>query len=442
MLDSIVNFISTIKQSLIRTITPPTIIYPNNEVTVIPAAITDVMSYIRQFYSSLDEQQFSTIKFSYDDLANPKPKCSNKSLIPMSERYNALVGVHSELYWILFLDSRDFIAFHNDKIIASINNSSPDKREIFITPTIETLKPNRNLPSIIRGWHRKTLEDLVARSILIFKSVHQNNKLREKYNLNHSYWIDFFNSPLSLERFHHKIFELFDRNKHLFNKGIIGSRIVCYPYFPYLKVYFQSMIERRELISLYDFLNNWCLLNAGCNYANIGYAYEYLKQIDDEINITPVTFDNKIWELKQRDSFLNIDLKNEAFSLSRIFTPSPQTYTLIGYWRYKDVTNTLTDEWITFDTYFERIVNVTPYTKQDFEQRNANIIDSFLIKLEKNLESLNSILNEVKKSGRNDDDDNIDTIIAIKQEIKNKEIHLSYLKHFTNEIFPQDIEVI
>ena len=95
-----------------------------------------------------------------------------------------------------------------------------------------------------------------------------------------------------------------------------------------------------------------------------------------------------------------------------------------------------------YNTYLERIVNVTPYTKQDFEQCNANIIDSFLIKLEKNLESLNSILNEVKKSGRNDDDDNTDTIIAIKQEIKSKELHLSYLKHFTNEIFPQDIEVI
>ena len=65
-----------------------------------------------------------------------------------------------------------------------------------------------------------------------------------------------------------------------------------------------------------------------------------------------------------------------------------------------------------------------------------------MIKLEKNLESLNSILNEIKKSGRSDDDDNIDTIVAIKQEIRNKELHLSYLKHFTKELFPQDIEVI
>lgn len=96
---------------------------------------------------------------------------------------------------------------------------------------------------------------------------------------------------------------------------------------------------------------------------------------------------------------------------------------------------------VTFDTYSGRIVNVTPYIKQDFEQHNANTIDSFLIKLEKNLESLNSILDEIKKSGQ-DDDDNIDTIVAIKQEIRNKELHLSYLKHFTNEIFPQDIEVI
>lgn len=442
MLNSIATFISTLKQSLIRTITHPTIIYPNNEITVIPAAITDIMSYIRQFYNSLDEQQCNTIKFAYDDLTNPKPKGSNSSLTSMSERYNALVGVHPELYWIFFLDSRDFIAFHNDKIITSINNSGANKRKFFTTPTIESLKSTHNLPSIIRGLHRKTLDDLVSRSTLIFKSVHQNNKLREKYNLNHSYWIDFFNSPLTLERFHHKIFELFDRNKHLFNKGIIGSRIVCYPYFSYLKVYFQSMIERRELILLYDFLNNWGLLNAVCNYANIGYVHEYLKQIEDETNIIPVQLDNKIWSLKKSDTFFNIDLNNEAFPLSRIFIPSPQTYTLIGYWNYKDVTKTLTEEYLTFDTYSERIVNVNPYIKQDFEQHNANIIDSFLIKLEKNLESLNNILNEVKKFGRNDDDDNIDAIIAIKQEIKNKELHLSYLKHFTNEIFPQDIEVI
>lgn len=441
MLNSIATFISTLKQSLIRTITPPTIIYPNNEITVIPAAITDIMSYIRQFYNSLDEQQCNTIKFAYDDLTNPKPKGSNSSLTSMSERYNALVGVHPELYWIFFLDSRDFIAFHNDKIITSINNSGANKRKFFTTPTIESLKSTHNLPSIIRGLHRKTLDDLVSRSTLIFKSVHQNNKLREKYNLNHSYWADFFNSPLAIERFHHKTFELLDTNKHLFNRNIMGTKIVCYPYFLYFKEYFRSIIERREPISLYDFLNNWNLLNAGYNYDNIEYAHECLEHIDDKTNTVPVNFDNKIWELKRRNSFFNINLRKESFLLSSIFIPSSQTYTLIGYWCYKDVTNTLTKEWVTFDTYSGRIVNVTPYIKQDFEQHNANIIDSFLIKLEKNLESLNSILDEIKKSGQ-DDDDNIDTIVAIKQEIRNKELHLSYLKHFTNEIFPQDIEVI
>lgn len=441
MLDSIVTFISTIKQSLIRTITPPTIIYPNNEVTVIPAAITDIMSYIRQFYNSLDEQQCNTIKFAYDDLTNPKPKGSNSSLTSMSERYNALVGIHSELYWVFFLDSRDFIAFHNDKIITSINNSSPDKRELFTVPTIESLKSTRHLQSIIRRWHRKTLDDLVSRSTLIFKSVHQNNKFREKCNLNNSYWANFFNSPLAIERFHHKTFELLDTNKHLFNRNIMGTKIVCYPYFLYFKEYFRSIIERREPISLYDFLNNWYLLNAGYNYDNIEYAHECLEHIDDKTNTVPVNFDNKIWELKRRNSLFNINLRKESFLLSSIFIPSSQTYTLIGYWCYKDVTNTLTKELVTFDTYSGRIVNVTPYIKQDFEQHNANIIDSFLIKLEKNLESLNSILDEIKKSGQ-DDDDNIDTIVAIKQEIRNKELHLSYLKHFTNEIFPQDIEVI
>ena len=145
MFDSIRRFISSIKHSLIRAMTPTTIIYPNNEVTVIPAEITDVMSYIRQLYGNLDEQQCNTVKFTYDDLMEPKPKGSNNSLISMSERYNALVGVHPELYWAFFLDTNDFIAFHNDKIIASINNSGANKREFFIAPKFEYIPATSRL---------------------------------------------------------------------------------------------------------------------------------------------------------------------------------------------------------------------------------------------------------------------------------------------------------
>lgn len=441
MFGSIRRFISSIEHSLIRAMTPTTIIYPNNEVTVIPAEITDVMSYIRQLYSSLDEQQCNTVKFTYDDLMELKPKGSNSSLISMPEKYNALVGVHPELYWAFFLDTNDFIAFHNDKIIASINNSGANKREFFIAPKFEYIEHPRNFPSIIRGWHRKTLESLISRSTLVFKSIHKDNKFREKRNLNNGYWSDFFNSPLALERFHHKTFELFDKNKHLPNGNVMGTRIVCYPYFLYFKDYFASIIAKRQPISLYDFLNQLDLLNTGYNHNNIGLAEECLRKAYDKANIKPVKFDNKIFELKQRDTFHNINLESEILALSRIYTPSRQTYTLIGYWSYKERTNTLKKEWITLDTYSERIVDVVPYIGQDFEQNNVGIINNVLIKLEKNLESLNSIFDELKNSG-DEDDITTDAIIAVRQEITNRNIHLNYLKHFMNEIFTDKIEVI
>lgn len=216
---------STIKNSLLDTIIEPTIIYPKNNVTVRLASNEQITAYISQFYSNLEEQRCNTIGFSYDDLIEPKPRgIPNNSSIRMSEKYNALVGIYPELYWIYFLDTKDFIAFHQDKIVLVIDSSTPDKRPIFTTPTIELLKPETNYPKIIRGWHKKAIKDLSFRSTLIFKSIHKNNELRRNLNLNNGYWQYFFNSPLDLQRFSLKIFEILDPDVHLSNNKLSATK--------------------------------------------------------------------------------------------------------------------------------------------------------------------------------------------------------------------------
>lgn len=176
MSNLISNAFATIKNSLLDAIIKPTIIFANDNASRKPVSSEDIAPYIRQFYNSLDEQLCNTINFSYGDLIKPKPAENPNELFSATlEKYNTLAGIHPDMYWVYFLDTKDFVSFHNDKIVFSINNST-------------TNKP----PFMFLKWYQKRLKDLSARSIQIFKSIHKNGKLENGANLNDGYWNDFF----------------------------------------------------------------------------------------------------------------------------------------------------------------------------------------------------------------------------------------------------------
>lgn len=431
---------STIKNSIFDAIIEPTIIYPSNNITVRSASNEQITAYISQFYSNLEEQRCNTIGFSYDDLIEPKPRViPNGSSIRMSEKYNALVGIHPELYWIYFLDTKDFIAFHQDKIVLVIDSSTPDKRPIFTTPTIELLKPEINYPKIIRGWHKKAIKDLSFRSTLIFKSIHKNNELRRNLNLNNGYWQYFFNSPLDLQRFSLKRFEILDPDVHLSNNKAIGHKIIYYPFFAYFKdEYFDSIIKRTPTPPLNSFLErNFTFIEGADNFVlkNV-----YLDLSNTFIYKKPIRFDNKLLTLKRKDTFTDCDISDEILPLARISVLSNDDYNLLGYRKFSRRHRAMQDRYVT-PIYDNKFAFVEIYEGQDLDQYNVTIINNFYTRLEKNLESLNDLLVEINQLGNNDQE-NVDAVTAIKQEICEKEFHLNYLKHVINELFPQDIEVI
>lgn len=423
MSNLISNALSTIKSLLLDAIIKPTIIFPNDDTsseTVSSETVSseDIATYIRQFYGSLDEQQCNTINFPYSDIIKPTPAEKPNELF----NYSTLVGIHPNVYWVYFLDTKDFISFHKDKIVFSINNST-------------TSKP----PFIFLKWHQKILKDLTARSIQIFKTIHANGKLENGGNLNDGYWNDFFKSALDLKRFRHKKFEMLDPNKHLSNNEPIGHKIVCKPFFSYFKIgYLTTVTYGYKLLPLNDFLEH---ILAYSRYESRDFKKECEEMVARLINKQSIKFDNAYWELTHRNSFFDCDLDDEFFDLSNISVPSSKCYTLIGYRRYSAVFNQYNKKWLVPFKLDNSFLLTELYTGDNREEFNVAIINDFLIKLEKNLESLNALLNEIKNEWPNNEKTS-ETIFAIKQDITEKEVYLDYLKHFISELFPEKIEVI
>ena len=421
MYNLICKLFSTVKNSLLDAIIKPTIIFPNGSTS--QASSEQITTYIRQFYKTFDEQQCNTISFSYSNLIEPKPDDNlNELFDTILEKYNALVGIHPELYWIYFLDTKDFISFHKDKIVFSINNST-------------SAKP----PVTFFRWYKERLKDLSARSIHIFKSIHSNRKLKDEVNLNDGYWNDFFKSALDLNRFRRKKFEMLDPNKHLSNNKPTGHKIVCKPFLSYFKTgYLTPVTYGYKPLPFNDFLDNII--------AHSRYEYRYLKKdcrkmVERLIDKQSIKSDNTYFELVNRDSFFDCDIDDEFFDLSLISVPSSQHYTLIGYREYSDIFSIGYKKWLMPFEPDNTFLSTELYNGNSREEFNVAIINEFLVKLEKNLESLNDLLNEIQNEWPNNEK-TADTVFAIKQDISEKEVYLGYLKYFISELFPQGIEVI
>jgi len=117
--------------------------------------------------------------------------------------------------------------------------------------------------------------------------------------------------------------------------------------------------------------------------------------------------------------------------------PSNRSYTLIGYRQYSTVFNLRDKKWLVPFWIENSFLLAEPYTGDNCDEFNVSIIDEFLIKLEKNIESLNTLLNEINEW--QDNEKRAETVFAIKQDISEKEFYLGYLKHFISELFPEKI---
>lgn len=414
---------STIKNSFLDAIIKPTIVFPNDNTSSKTVSSEDIAPYIRQFYDSLDEQQCNTINFSYGDLIEPKPAENPNELFSTTlGKYNTLAGIHPDVYWVYFLDIKDFISFHKDKIVFSINKSTIDKT-----------------PSISLKWYQKRLKDLSARSIQIFKSIHKNGKLENGANLNDGYWNDFFKSTLDLNRFRRKKFEMLDPDKHLLNNNPIGHKIVCNPFFSYFKTGYLMPMKYGYKPSAFNYFLDHIRIYLRDTYRDLKNECE--EMVGSLINKKSINYDNTYFDLIDRNSFFDCNLDNEFLDLSLISVPSNKSYTLIGYRQYSTVFNLRDKKWLVPFWIENSFLLTEPYTGDNREEFNVSIIDEFLIKLEKNLESLNALLNEIKNEWPNDEKTS-ETFFAIKQDISEKEVYLDYLKHFISELFPEKIEVI
>ena len=423
MSNLISNAFSSIKNLLLDAIIKPTIIFANDNASRKPVSSEDIAPYIRQFYNSLDEQQCNTINFSYGDLIKPKPAENPNELFSTTlGKYNTLVGIHPDVYWLYFLDTKDFISFHKDKIVFSINKSTIDKT-----------------PSISLKWYQKRLKDLSARSIQIFKSIHKNGKLENGTNLNDGYWNDFFKSALDLNRFRCKKFEMLDPDKHLLNNNPIGHKIVCNPFFLYFKTGYLMPIKYGDKPSPFNYFLEYIHIYLRCTYRDLKNECE--EMVASLIKKKSINYDNAYFDLIHRNSFFDCNLDNEFLDLSLISVPSNRSYTLIGYRQYSTVFNLRDKKWLVPFWIENSFLLTKPYTGDNREEFNISIIDDFLIKLEKNLESLNALLNEIKNEWPNNEKTS-ETVFAIKQDISEKEFYLGYLKHFISELFPEKIEVI
>ena len=176
MSNLISDIFSTIKNSLLDAIIKPKIVFPNDNVLSETISSEDIATYIRQFYNNLDEQQCNTINFSYGDLIKPKPVENPNELFSTTlEKYNTLAGIHPDVYWVYFLDTKDFISFYKDKIVFSINNSPINKPPFTLHNWYQTRLDDL---SMFHNWYQKRLKDLSARSIQIFKSIHRMENLK------------------------------------------------------------------------------------------------------------------------------------------------------------------------------------------------------------------------------------------------------------------------
>ena len=437
MSNLISDIFSTIKNSLLDAIIKPTIVFPNDNVLSETISSEDIATYIRQFYNNLDEQQCNTINFSYGDLIKPKPVENPNELFSTTlEKYNTLAGIHPDVYWIYFLDTKNFISFHNDKIVFSINNSTTNKPPFIFHNWYQTRLDDL---SIFHNWYQKRLVELLARSIQIFKFIHKNGKLENGANLNDGYWNDFFKSALDLNRFRRKKFEILDPDKHLLNNNPIGHKIICNPFFSYFKVGYLMPMKYGYKPSPFNYFlehTHIYLMDKYCDLKN-----ECEEMVGSLIKKKSINYDNAYFDLVRRNSFFDCNLDNEFLDLSLISVPSNKSYTLIGYRQYSTVFNLCDKKWLVPFGIDNSFLLAKPYTGNNREEFNISIIDDFLIKLEKNIESLNALLNEIKNEWANNEK-RAETVFAIKQDISEKEFYLGYLKHFISELFPEKIEVI
>lgn len=286
MSNLIINAFSSIKNSLLDAIIKPTIVFPNDNASSKTVSSEDIAPYIRQFYDSLDEQQCNTINFSYGDLIEPKPEENPNELFSTTlGKYNTLVGIHPDVYWVYFLDTKDFISFHKDKIVFSINKSTIDKT-----------------PSISLKWYQKILKDLSARSIQIFKSIHKNGKLENGTNLNDGYWNDFFRFALDLNRFRRKKFEMLDPDKHLLNNNPIGHKIVCNPFFSYFKTGYLMPMKYGDKPSPFNYFLDHIRIYLRDTYRDLKNECE--EMVANLIKKKSINYDNAYFDLIHRNSFL------------------------------------------------------------------------------------------------------------------------------------------
>ena len=403
--------------------------------------------YIGQFYQNSNIQQANTIILTdcyfEDILTNDEIKFDDDVL---EARYYAFFGVHQDFHWLYFYKANVFIAFHKDKIMFTLNNSS--SYEDAYNLALSAKNPNRSVYVL----YRKNLNILIERSQRIIQWICTNqdfkNTLAPEPN---SYWDEFFNKPLDLSRFKNTTFEIINPKIHLPKEQPIGNKIILYPFFHYFR--------KSKAYSNYNYSEyNQCYINNLERYLK-DYCYhiyqehnttlsDYLKYIDfliKEEDVADINTTLLINFYKAKSNF-----EKELNTLGNIIVPSPNSYHLFGFMdlsyfkSYQKI-------WATYDPYINNsakyFVDVRAYSGEDLETSNIKIIDKAVKRTDNYINYLNNFIDKTKGDIDLDNPNSkfieyCHLLTLLNKDLEKVRLHQEYLNDFKYQLFPPDDVVI
>ena len=405
--------------------------------------------HIQQFYQTAIEQQANTIKLPIDyskGLLTDKDK--NLTNNEITKRYGVFFGIHQNFYWFYFYKENVFISFYDDKILFTLNKAD-DYLESYNKAILDK-DANKSIYQLFKG----ELNIFVERSKLIINWIHQNQILKELLTQYvDSRWPSFFNSPVALSRFDNKVFEIITPSAHLSTPAPMGSKIILYPFDGYFKKSnFYSKHFRTTAIELDTYLKD-SLDNSNANY-NGYYIYDYWAKIGEMSKNSSQSNINKSL-FNGLDKML-INIKHQIYELCDVKVASPKLYYLFGFVKpsLRPEEENLEKVWITYDSdsiskfdFHQDFAYVHPYQGDNLDQSNIFIINNTIMQINDYIKRLVPFINKTEKeldlyNITTDSLESYELLSFLRSEIERMQFHLEYLDDFSQQLFPQEIEVI
>lgn len=409
--------------------------------------------YVQQFYQNIHQQQANTIQLPIDYdirglLTNKERELTNSAI---TYKYSSFFGIHPDFYWVYFNKNNAFIAFYDDKILFTLNDSQ--KYNEAHNLALLDKEPQKAIYQL----YKNELYNLIERSKRIINWFHNHQSLKDQLTQdNSSEWPAFFNSPIALSRFDNKVFEIINPQIHLPQNIPIGYKIFCYPFERYLEnSAFYSKYKNSKSIPLDTYLKG-SLSNTKVSY-NFPNANDYWNTISRIVKVDKLDETIAYSTINLSNLFnMLIDVKHQIYELCEIKTVSPKTYHLFGFLKFIriPINKNLDKVWITYDPdcisnfhFTQDYVYAQYYDGNSPDESNIDIINRSITLLNEYIKRLEIEINKTKKlvDSHNitlDSSENHNLLNTLTDELKKARLHQEYLDDFKYQLFPPNDEVI